>query len=79
VNVHVDKSRDNGSSARGDFARAARQVDFPLPADSGNLAPLNDHQGVGNFFEWSEGPVGVDDNRLHIDGIILLERRRNWD
>ena len=76
VYVDVDKARHNGFSARVDFTRAARQVDFPAPADGGNLAPLNDHEGIGDFFEGSEGPVGVDNNRLHMDGIILLEMRR---
>jgi hypothetical protein len=50
-----------------------------LLADGGNLAPLNDNYGIGNLFEWSEGSIGVDNNRLHKDGIILLETRRNWE
>ena len=79
VNVDVDKARHDGFSVRGDFTRAARQVDFPPPAYGSYLAALHDHQGIGNFFEWSECPVGVDDNRLHMDGIILLESRRNWE
>ena len=79
VNVDIDKARHNGFSARVDFAHAARQIDFPSLADGGNLAPLNHDDGIGNFFEWSECAVGVDDNRLHKDGIILLETRRNWE
>ena len=73
VDVDIDKARHNGFSARVDFARAARQIDLASLADGGNLAPLNHDHGIGNFFEWSECPVGVDDNRLHKDGIILLE------
>ena len=79
VNVDIDKARHNGSSAGVDFARSPRQIDFPSLPDGGNLAPLNDDDGIGDFFEWSEGSVGVDDNRLHKDGIILLETRRNWE
>jgi hypothetical protein len=40
---------------------------------------LNDNDGIGYFFEGSECPAGMDDNRLHMDGIILLETRRNWE
>jgi len=79
VNVDVDKARHHGPSPRAEFTRAARQFDLPSLAEGGNLAPLNDNYGIGNLFEWSEGSIGVDDNRLHKDGIILLETRRNWE
>jgi hypothetical protein len=73
--VDIDKARHNGSSARVNFARATRQIDFPSLPHGGNPAPLNDHYSIGNFFKGSECPVGVDDYRLHRDGIILLETR----
>ena len=79
MDVDIDKARHDGSSARVDLARATRQIDFPSLADGGNLAPLNDDHGIGYFFEWGEGSTGMDDNRLHKDGIILLETRRNWE
>jgi hypothetical protein len=75
--VDIDEARHNGSSARFDFAPAARQIDFPSLPDGGNLAALNNNYGVGNFFKGSERSIGVNDNRLHIGWIILLETRRN--
>jgi hypothetical protein len=77
--VHIDKARHNGFSARVDFANAARQIHFPTPAHGGYFAPLNDDNGIANFLEGSEGPAGVDDYRMHKDGIILLETRQNWE
>jgi hypothetical protein len=79
MDVDIDKARHNGPPARVELAHAARQIDFASLADGGNLAPLNDNHGIGNFFEWGEGSTGVDDNRLHEDGIILLETRRIWE
>jgi hypothetical protein len=79
MDMDIDKSRHNRLSGRVEFARATRQIDFPSLADGGNLAPLNDNHGIGYFFEWGEGSAGMDDNRLHKDGIILLETRRNWE
>jgi hypothetical protein len=79
MNVDIDKARRNGPSSRVNLTRATRQIYFPSLADSGNLASLNDDNGIGNFFEWSECSMGVDDNRLHKDGIILLETRQNWE
>jgi hypothetical protein len=79
VNVDIDKARHNGSSTGVDFASAARQIDFPSLPDGGDLAPLNDKDGIGNFLEGSERSVGVDENRLHKSGIILLESGRNWE
>jgi hypothetical protein len=56
-----------------------RQIDFPSLADGGNLAPVNNHHGIGNFFKRGEGSIGVDDNRLHKVGIILLDRKQNCE
>jgi hypothetical protein len=77
MNVDIDKARHDGSSVRLDFSNASRQIDFPSRSDGGNLAPLNDYDGIGNFFKGSECSIGADDNRLHSGGNILLETHRN--
>jgi hypothetical protein len=38
---------------------------------------LNDNYGIGNFLKGGERSMGVDNNRLHMRWIILLETRRN--
>ena len=60
------------------LARGARHCDFSTLADSGDLAPLNYDNGIGYFFERGKGAVGVDDDRQHLCGTILLETRENW-
>ena len=75
MNVDIHKARHDGFSGRSDFSRAARQVHFSSLPDRGNLAPLNDDDGIGNFFEWSESSIGVEDYWLHMGGTILLETR----
>jgi hypothetical protein len=79
MDMDIDKTRHNGPSAHVNLARATRHIDFPSLADGGNLASLNDNHGIGYFFEWSERSTGMDDNRLHREGNILLETRRNWE
>ena len=76
MDVDIDKSRHHGFPRALIFARAARQFDLPALAYGGDLASLDDDDGIGDFFEWGEGAVGVDGNRLHRGGIILLETRR---
>jgi len=68
VNVDIHKARHHCLPPSNDLATGAWYIDCVARADGDDLAPLDDDDSVGNFFEGSECAGGADSDGLHKGG-----------
>jgi hypothetical protein len=63
--MYVHKAGNNGFPFGDDLTRATRHGHLSSWTYGGNASPVNDHNGIGDIFEWGESAVGVDGDRQH--------------